>query len=880
MFSWIKQLVAKPVQPNVPTPEHLKLSVLKKDIPRYPPFMKGLPLETPEDIISVQEELMVQLAQSAKVTKAAFDEHYKSAVYRFASFVHLLPASQAHHHRGAGGLLRHSLEVGLWALREADKMLLLELCKTPGHRREIEPRWLLTAFLAGLCHDIGKPATDVMVRNHASTKQWNPIERSLWEWADREGIDAYFLEWQSGRAKHHVAITGALAKNIITEKTLAWISSESPQLFVWLMETLNGTPGNTNPLYDIVIKADQKSVERDLKSMGAVMAGYDLGVPVERTITDIMRRLIRQGIWSVNEPGAKVWNIDGNIYLVWPTSGQDIATQVHQDGIPGVPRNADSILDMLIERDLAFMDTNGLYRIAPAVLAAKIPDIKLTCIRLRDDTLVSADPIAAVEGKVFTAPQEGAAIPTQPGSPEQKQGQAVVPQLLPASSESSTLTPAPVPTLPVDKPAATKSTTKPGQSTALNSQAAAPRSAPGMQSAPVSGAPQEIIDLETGEITSVEPMDGAHPENTAPTKSPPEGALQSAKATPVPAKSRAPKTAPTMVLDGAVGEALKALAEDLKAGRKAWGEHVVVEDDERVLLMWPDAFSGYGLTPSVIINDLSTKNWCWADQLIPTRKVIEVERDGTVFRAIRLHHDVSEAFLYVAGEPGTATPKRLPPALAPAPAPAAQTAPEISSPPKPAPTPVESRLPVEPKDSNPKAALAKEAQPMRSGVSEKAVEAPQKKAKPNTTAESNNTGGASRETKGAKPSGEASAQTSSAAVTKKPQSKPTMPTDPVLGDGRAAKKPVETESGRFKENATPTPQDVASRKLDLLMVTANRLATPSLESGWKEVHVQVLLAELRIDTGMDYGRPYVFDLAKTQPDMFKLVKRALVYRAA
>ncbi|KAA3419555.1 TraI domain-containing protein, partial [Streptococcus pneumoniae] len=33
-----------------------------------------------------------------------------------ARFAHLLPASQSHHHRGAGGLLRHSLEVGLWAL--------------------------------------------------------------------------------------------------------------------------------------------------------------------------------------------------------------------------------------------------------------------------------------------------------------------------------------------------------------------------------------------------------------------------------------------------------------------------------------------------------------------------------------------------------------------------------------------------------------------------------------------------------------------------------------------------------------------------------------------------------------------------------------------
>jgi conjugal transfer pilus assembly protein TraI len=41
---------------------------------------------------------------------------------RLAAFVHLLPASQAHHHRGAGGMLRHSLEVALFGRISASQI--------------------------------------------------------------------------------------------------------------------------------------------------------------------------------------------------------------------------------------------------------------------------------------------------------------------------------------------------------------------------------------------------------------------------------------------------------------------------------------------------------------------------------------------------------------------------------------------------------------------------------------------------------------------------------------------------------------------------------------------------------------------------------------
>lgn len=343
------------------------------DIPRYPPFMKGLPVVPPSKLIETQKELLDRIANSTIATPEVFQKHYFSAIERFASFSHLLPASQSHHHRGAGGLLRHAIEVGLWALQSADRVLL-KSAVSPLHRREMEPRWQLAVFLAAMCHDAGKPVTDLTVTNKDRTSTWHPITEDLYDWAVKNSVNAYFLEWREGRGKQHTALSSLIAERIIGAESMAWIVEVDTDLVVWLMESLAGNPGPTNLIYDLVIKADQTSVERDLKTLGVAMAGYDLGVPVERHLIDIMRRFVREGVWLINLPGARLWNMDGHVYLVWPAAGEELARQIKEDGIPGMPRTPDGILDMLTDRGMAFLREEAspderLWKIVPAVLA-------------------------------------------------------------------------------------------------------------------------------------------------------------------------------------------------------------------------------------------------------------------------------------------------------------------------------------------------------------------------------------------------------------------------------------------------------------------------------------------------------------------------------
>lgn len=416
-----------PETPSVIESSHKNKTWRDDEIPRYPPFMQGLPVIPPDRLLQTQSELVERIRQTVISSKEVFDRYYYPVIKRYSSYVHLLPASQSHHHRGAGGLLRHSLEVGLYALQSSERVLL-DIAVLPAKRREMEPRWQLAVFLAALCHDAGKPMTDMTIANRDRTVIWKPIKESLYDWANCNKIISYYLDWREGRGRQHTALSNLVADRIIGTDTLAWIEEGGIELIIWLMESLNANPAASNSIHDLVIKADQTSVERDLKTMGATMAGFDLGVPIERMLIDIMRRLTREGVWLVNEPWARVWKIAGNTYLVWPAAGEDIARVIREEKTPGLAKTPEGILEMLVERNMASTreDSKSPYwKISPHSLKQKIADIRLQAIQLKDDVLVSSAPLQQVEGDVEGESEalQQAELPIPAGTPVQESQQ-------------------------------------------------------------------------------------------------------------------------------------------------------------------------------------------------------------------------------------------------------------------------------------------------------------------------------------------------------------------------------------------------------------------------------------------------------------------------
>ncbi len=529
------------VMPAVSASRHVEID---EEIPRYPPFMKGLPATDPAKLIETQRELIDQIREAGLASPDIFERFYLESLRRFASYAHLLPASQTHHHRGAGGLLRHAAEVALWSLQSGDRVLLPGE-QAPRRRRELEPRWHLAVFLAALCHDVGKPVTDLVVSSRDGSKIWNPFVEDLYSWANRHGVDRYFLHWRENRGKKHTTVSSLFAERIISQAGLAWIAEVDAEFVPWMMETINGHPSAENPIHDLVIRSDQVSVERDLRSLGVAFTGYEIGLPVERFLLDIMRRLVRDGNWRINEPGSRLWHMDGHLYLIWPIAGEEIAAVINQEKIPGLPRTPNSILDMLVDRKLAHIredqvEGNRYWAIAPAVLAEKIPNIRLTAIRLRDTTMVIDPAPPSVQGKVFGQEKQ---LKEQPDIPEPQLSAVTEPPISPASSQFPDKT---------EKAEATK-----------------------------------LVQIDQ--------------------------------------------------LDGPVGEALKALADDIQSGKKSSGSLIHIDSSGALCLKWPDALNGYGLERKAILDELSRRNWLVLDPLSPFRKVVEIEiESGEKWKVVRL----------------------------------------------------------------------------------------------------------------------------------------------------------------------------------------------------------------------------------------------------
>lgn len=573
--------------PLAPAEEAKTLDQLR-DIPRYPPFMEGLPIYPPSTLLATQKELVDGVRQII-ANESLLKEHYMPAMMRLAALVQLLPASQAHHHRGAGGMLRHSLEVGLWALQQTEGKLIRGVV-TPQQRRIIEPRWKLTVFLAGICHDLGKVITDISVTDRANELKWGPYKQGLYDWAISHKIENYFLHWQEGRGKKHVTVSSTFLDSVISKDTRDWISDGSTDAWVWLTESLNNNPGSTNQIHNFVVKADQLSVERDLKSMGVAMAGYEIGVPVERYLTDIMRRLVQEGIWRINEPSARIWNLDGTTYLVWPMAGEEIARRTKDEDIPGLPKTADGILDMMVEREIAFMredEADPFYYISPEVITEKIPNMRMKAVRLRDQALISSMPIAPIPGKIHSS-KSGSS-----GHAKREDAQAELP---------------------------------------LNSQDDCRTSTAHVKTESI-----EAIQPQDTSSTPAERLPESEPKGT---DAQPNSTSESLPPPPAEPVDHAPLALDE--LDGAMGELLRVLLGEFKSGKKSFESLGIKQPDGTVYLKWPDTFSGYGFTGKQILDELSDLGW-----LIPASDVAKVgdaEFADGVAKSIRLSAVVGHLF--------------------------------------------------------------------------------------------------------------------------------------------------------------------------------------------------------------------------------------------
>jgi conjugal transfer pilus assembly protein TraI len=580
------------------------------EIPRYPPFLKGLPVARTAQILETQRELIAGLQDALAFTDADYQALVYPLVERYAAFVHLLPASETHHHRGAGGLFRHGLEVAFQAAR-ASRGRLFALDRRPEERRLLEPRWHLAACIVGLLHDIGKPVADVLVVDRTGTQRWQPVDETLSDWADAHGINRYFLRWNAQRVHHgHEIFTTSVLHQVLTRPVRTWLMDPDPLVWHTLSRVLAGSDTQAL-LYQLMREADQASVAQDLRENRLDPEALSLGVPIERYLVDTMRALLREGTWAVNTPGARVWIFPPNsVHLVWPACAEAIVQRLTDERIPGIPHDPDTLADILIERHLARPrpvaegePAARYWRLAPAILAREQP-VELSFLRLATPELLfsgvvpSPTPLVPTPGTVADQSTRGHEAPSEVRP-------VVVPEAAPPPSTQQTAPPeSPAETRPVV--ALEAAPTPPADQTA----------------------PPLVSESTTGHKSAVD-TDAVdrEPSGTADPDAQSAGAPQEA------ARAWLARHVPA-------GTSLMAIAEALTEGRLTLDAQPTLIDG-KLFLPYPQALTGLAVSPEAVLKDLVARHWIECD---PLRPLLKLREQGGV-TGLWLNREVSRPLL-------------------------------------------------------------------------------------------------------------------------------------------------------------------------------------------------------------------------------------------
>jgi conjugal transfer pilus assembly protein TraI len=321
----------------------------KAEILRYPPFDTGFRCLSVRSVIKGQEDIIARINRTAGLSEAEFGERFEPTIHRLASYVHLLPATSTTFFRGEGGLLRMSLEIGLFSLQTANSSVF-PIAGGVERRYYIQPKWCVAAFLAGACSQLHRAINHMAVVS-GDGQQWAALMRPLSEWADSGGYSTYFVRWLDEPHGNIGQAAGAfLVNQIVSPTVLQWLAEGNNHVLPAMASAIAGIDSThrDNPIARIVAPIVTRVIADDMRRNSLNYGHLSVGLHLEPHIIDAMRRLVAEGQWVPNHPRSPLWVGSDGTYLRWSAAAADIVAFLNRDGFAGVPQDPDVLADLLI----------------------------------------------------------------------------------------------------------------------------------------------------------------------------------------------------------------------------------------------------------------------------------------------------------------------------------------------------------------------------------------------------------------------------------------------------------------------------------------------------------------------------------------------------
>lgn len=363
VFSISDQYVLQSGETDIPADTKTQIEKFQMYV-GYPPKAKGFPARlSGRQLLAKTQSDMVHQIKKELFMKDGFEKYILPLLVNVADFVHLLPASEHHHHRAQGGLLRHNLEVCYNAIK-AMKVIEFDEKENPEQKSLMVFKWRLAVVVTALLHDIGKPVTDYEIWNEEGTLQWNPKGKNIFEWAVENNIDRYYLSWNKNRHNNHKLLASSMIEKIVPYEIIEILQQNSRNVFFKVIDAISTlTPTDAqkrnNALIDLVINADKKSVLEDMKlTSGDAIRSSGTGVSTIQRMVDTMRLLISTNVWKPNVYPSPVWVTTDGVYIFWQKAADNIYERIRELDV-FIPQSADSLADIMLTNDLVEEGENG-----------------------------------------------------------------------------------------------------------------------------------------------------------------------------------------------------------------------------------------------------------------------------------------------------------------------------------------------------------------------------------------------------------------------------------------------------------------------------------------------------------------------------------------
>lgn len=314
----------------------------------YSPSDPGFAALPVEEVLAPHADLVARIKLCYGADRDTFERDLLPLIHRYAAYVHLLPATADNYFSTPGGLLRLGLEAGFFSLQGTDAHIFSGKL-TISARRHLEPRWRLATFIAGLCCELHRALSFVIVTDSQGV-EWPPCLAPLAVWTGHCGADRYFLRWRPQATETRALGLFALP-HVVAPDVLQHLCQDNTVIVPHMMASIGGLPvyRDKNVLEELVRRSLALVIDRNLMANADRYGSPQFGSHLERFLIDALRRLVvADSTWVPNREKSRVWFGQDGLFLLWPAAAEDISSLLEADHLQGIPKAPETMREVLM----------------------------------------------------------------------------------------------------------------------------------------------------------------------------------------------------------------------------------------------------------------------------------------------------------------------------------------------------------------------------------------------------------------------------------------------------------------------------------------------------------------------------------------------------